>query len=76
MAKIKQAKAFIESARRAATFESASFHPDRNINLNRDEFTEAVRQATKRYRETWILPYLDLAMDILDGKKVDWTPRG
>jgi len=68
MAKLKQAKAFIESARKASTFESAHFHRDtETVTLTGAEITEFIKERTRIYRTSWILPYLDHAVEIVDG---------
>ena len=71
-----QAKAIrelIEEARQAATFESARFSAKGLDKV--DEYSNEIREATRIYRETWILPYLEQALELLDGKRIPYQDR-
>jgi len=63
MAQIKKAVRFIQEARKAATFETASFHFDN------EEKNKETKEATRIYRESWILPQLDHALRLLEPGK-------
>ena len=68
MAKITEARKLIRDARKAATFELARFT---------DGDTDSIREATRIYRESWIIPQLDHALGLLGETITDceWCGR-
>ncbi len=61
--KTKQVLKLLKDAREAATMERASFHlPGHNMFADADADTTAIREATRLYRETWIIYRLDEAI--------------
>jgi hypothetical protein len=59
MVKAKEIIRHLESAERAATFKTAHFAFDN------DARNEEIKEATRIYRESWILPDLDHAIRLL-----------
>lgn len=82
----RQTKAFLQSARQAATFDNAHFHNSgekitmhhidgTTTTLTGQAITDFIKKRTRLYRQSWILAYLDELDSILDGNKVNWMPH-
>lgn len=55
----------LREARKAATFETASFYP---FDPDQDAKNAALRERTRIYRDTWILSPLDEAIKLLETR--------
>lgn len=55
----------LKEARRVATFDNASFGDFGNK-------TDEVRELTRLYRESWLLPELDAVIAWAEGEKEEW----
>jgi hypothetical protein len=66
--RIREATKFLTEARRAATFKTAGFQHAgfKGIDPMSKEYSDEIREATRIYRESWILPYIDAALNVIE----------
>jgi hypothetical protein len=64
--RMREAVKFLKGAREASTFERTRFNRPGQPFTGAAEYTEEIKRDTKAYRETWLTPYIDSALNVIE----------